>query len=244
MVRFNEYVYANAIYAGAIVGFTLGEIAGTYASYLYKPPEDWVHGLVWCAEYLGRGFAVSAPATIVGLATFPLAVLAFDTIGMPIVESYNRWSKARKKAKEEVQILEKQLTIAKNNNDFPVILHTPGNNKRVVTKQLIELIDSYEISNGVIDHVSSDNIDMTLNTKLYVGLTTQKGKLSIDEFLHIIDEFGDLTNRFIINSDLGIDIAHRYIVPKAIQRLMDHRVDKAVVEAISHENAEKLFQIK
>ena len=149
-----------------------------------------------------------------------------------------------KGTKEEIDVLEKQLLIAKKHNDFPVVLHTPGKNKRAITRIMVELLESCEISNGIIDHVSLENIDLILNTKLYMGLTTQKGKLSIEDFIHIIHEYEDMTNRFTINSDLGIDIAYEYIVPKSIHYLVKENFDKAVIEAISYKNAENLFQLK
>ncbi len=145
---------------------------------------------------------------------------------------------------EEIKILETQLILAKKNNNFPVILHTPGKNKREITKNLIELLESIQISNGIIDHVSPENIDLVLNTNLCAGLTVQKGKLSIDKFLQIINENEDQINRFVINSDLGIDIAHKYIVPKTILRMVTEAMDEKIIQKISHENAEKLFKIK
>lgn len=148
-----------------------------------------------------------------------------------------------KATKEEIEVLEKQLVMAKKNDDFPVILHTPGKNKREITKKLIELLESIGIKNGIIDHVSSENIDLTLNTELYVGLTVQKGKLNIDDFLRIISEYEDRTSRLILNSDLGIDIAHKYIVPKTVQRMVDEGIDEGIIQKISHKNAQELFKI-
>lgn len=148
-----------------------------------------------------------------------------------------------KGTKEEIEVLEKQLLIAKKKNDFPVILHTPGKNKREITKKLIEILETINTTNGIIDHISLENIDLALNTNLYLGLTVQLGKLTIEKFRQIIDEYGDQTNRFILNSDLGIDIAHKYIVPKIIQLMVKEGIDEQLIERISHINAEKLFQI-
>lgn len=145
--------------------------------------------------------------------------------------------------KEEVEVLEKQLILSKNQNNFPVILHTPGKNKREITKKLIELLETIDIRKGIIDHVSSENIDLALETNLNIGLTVQVGKLTTDEFLQIIQEFEDQTNRFVINSDLGIDIAQKYIVPESVQKMMEKGIDQEVIERISHLNAEKLFNI-
>ena len=148
-----------------------------------------------------------------------------------------------KGTKQEIEVLEKQLNLAKKNEDVPVILHTPGKNKREVTKKIMEILENTNIKNGIIDHVSLENIDLVLNSNLYIGLTVQLGKLTIEKFLDIIHEYEDYLNRFIINSDLGMDIADKYIVPKVIQRLVENKLEQKNIEKISHENAENLFKI-
>lgn len=146
-----------------------------------------------------------------------------------------------KGSKEEVEVLEKQLDIAINRN-LPVILHTPGKNKRDMTRKLIEILDSVTLRKPVIDHVTLENIDLVLNTEYYIGLTVQLGKLSLEDFLQIIHKYGDNSNRFILNSDLGIDIAQDYIIPKAINQMIMEKIEEPKIEAISHKNAELLFQ--
>jgi predicted metal-dependent TIM-barrel fold hydrolase len=146
-----------------------------------------------------------------------------------------------KGSKEEVEVLEKQLDIAINRN-LPVILHTPGKNKREMTRKLIEILDSMTIRKIVIDHVTLENIDLVLNTEFYIGLTVQLGKLSLEDFLQIIRQYGDNSNRFILNSDLGIDIAQDYIVPKAVNQMFMEKIEELKIESISHKNAELLFQ--
>lgn len=146
-----------------------------------------------------------------------------------------------KGSKEEGEVLEKQLDIAMNQN-LPVILHTPGKNKREMTQKLIEILDSRTIRKLVIDHVTLENIDLVLNTEFYIGLTIQLGKLSLEDFLQIIRKYGDNSDRFILNSDLGIDIAQDCIVPKAVNQMIMEKVEELKIEAISHKNAELLFQ--
>lgn len=148
-----------------------------------------------------------------------------------------------KGTKEEIKVLEELLLIAKRNNDFPVILHTPGKNRRKITKQLIDVTESLDIISGVIDHVSSENIDLALDTKLNIGLTIQKGKLTKEQFIDIIQEYKGQTNRFILNSDLGIDVAFKYGVPEVVQYMIKKEMEKEVIEKISHKNAESIFKL-
>ncbi|MHA1129228.1 MAG: TatD family hydrolase [Candidatus Helarchaeota archaeon] len=143
----------------------------------------------------------------------------------------------------EIEVLEKQMALAKKSRDFPVILHTPGKNKRKITMDLLELVERFDISTGVIDHVSPENIDLALNTKLNIGLTIQIGKLTIEQFLIIIQEYPNEIHRFVINGDVGIDFANKFSVPQAIQRLRELGIDNKIIEQISYKNAEKLFKI-
>lgn len=145
--------------------------------------------------------------------------------------------------KEEIALLEKQLILAKKNADFPVILHTPGRNKREITRKLIEILESIQTSVGIIDHVSPENIDLVLNTELHLGLTVQLGKLTPEKLLEIISEYEGETDRFILNSDLGIDIASKNIIPETVQQMLKEGIEKKVIEKIVHKNAENLFNI-
>ncbi len=141
----------------------------------------------------------------------------------------------------EKKVLEKQLALAKKNDDFPVIVHTPGKNKREITRKLLELIDNIDVSVGVIDHVSLENIDLALDSKLSIGLTVQRGKLSLEQFVVIIREYEDQIDRFMINGDVGIDLANKFAVPEAIHRLDELSMNGKIIERISYKNAEKLF---
>jgi predicted metal-dependent TIM-barrel fold hydrolase len=148
-----------------------------------------------------------------------------------------------KGTKEEVEVLERQLTIAEENTDFPVILHTPSKNKREITKKLLEILENFTIKKGIIDHISLENLDLALDSDLFMGLTIQLGKLTIDNFLQIIREHEYYANRFVMNSDLGIDIADQEIVPKAVNQMVKEGVDVDIIESIAYKNALKLFKL-
>ena len=145
-----------------------------------------------------------------------------------------------KGTQEEIEVLSRQLTIADQNN-FPVILHTPGKNKREITKKIVELLESFKIERGVLDHISPENIDLAINSNLLIGLTVQLGKLTVEKLLKIIREYKDSWERFVLNSDLGIDIAEKYSVPIAVQRMVQEKMDIKLIERISFLNAKNLF---
>ena len=132
-----------------------------------------------------------------------------------------------KGSKEEIEVPENQLDIAKENN-LAVILHTPGKNKREITQQMLDILKNKSITKAVIDHVTLENIDLVLNTEFYIGLTVQLGKLPIEDFLEIILKYKEYANRFILNSDLGIDIADDFIVPKAVNQMMVQNIEESI----------------
>ncbi len=144
---------------------------------------------------------------------------------------------------DEERVLEEQLSIAKNLGDFPVILHTPGKNKKNITRRLIEVIESLEIKIGIIDHVSLENIDLAIETDLMIGLTVQKNKLPLEELLEIIYNYNYQTNRFLINSDVGIDIADKFSVPNTVEEMQNLGIADSIVSKISYQNAENFFKI-
>ncbi|HUX99411.1 MAG TPA: TatD family hydrolase [Candidatus Deferrimicrobium sp.] len=145
--------------------------------------------------------------------------------------------------KEEIEVFERQLIIAEQNSNFPVILHTPGKNKREITKKMVEILESVNIRFGIIDHISPENIDLAIDSGLYMGLTIQLGKLTIDNFLQIVREYEYYANRFLINSDLGIDIAQKDTVPKAVTQMFKEGIDRGIIESIAYKNAIKLFKL-
>ncbi len=103
---------------------------------------------------------------------------------------------------EEIKVFEDHLRVAKS-KEIPCVIHTPRNNKRVVTQKTIEVLESvsFPAELAVIDHVNFENLDLVLKKDYWIGLTVQLGKLSVEEVAKIIEEHG--SERFIVNSDSG-----------------------------------------
>ncbi len=142
----------------------------------------------------------------------------------------------------EVEVFRKQLELAKE-LDIPCVIHTPRRNKLEVTLKILRILEDLDFPRdlAVIDHATQETVRHILDSGFYAGLTVQVGKLSVDEVVEIVDEFG--FERFVLNSDIGFDKGDMFSTVKAVKALED-RFDKKDVERIAMKNALKLFRIE
>ncbi|MET1124462.1 MAG: TatD family hydrolase [Archaeoglobaceae archaeon] len=125
--------------------------------------------------------------------------------------------------KEEVEVLKKQLEIAKR-KDIPCVIHTPRANKRVITEKTLEVLSKVDFppERAVIDHVNFENLDLVLKEDYMIGLTIQPGKLSAEDAAKIVEEHG--AERFMLNSDAGYVDSDFLSVARAAKVVGDERV--------------------
>ena len=135
---------------------------------------------------------------------------------------------------EEKEVLMAQLKLAKK-LDIPCIIHTPKKNKKPILEKTIEILEriSFPEDLALIDHVSVDTVEIVLNKEYWAGITIQPGKLSVEEALSIIDEYGD--ERLIANSDAGFSESDTLAVKKLYEECKN--------EDVTRKNAEKFFSI-
>ncbi len=90
--------------------------------------------------------------------------------------------------------------------------------------------------------MTRENIDLLLETPYFIGLTVQLGKLTPEDFVSIIREYGEQhSDRLILNSDLGRDKSDLFSCSKAVHQMLKQEINKKVIEKIAHKNAKKLF---
>lgn len=142
----------------------------------------------------------------------------------------------------EIEVFEFQLQIAKD-FDFPVIVHTPKKDKKIITEKIIESLIKKGIEIGVLDHINNEIIDLTKNINLNLGLTVQIGKLTPEKFYEIINKHPDKKERLMLNSDLGRDEADLYSTIKAIEIIKNKGISEKIIELIASRNAKKLFKL-
>jgi len=141
----------------------------------------------------------------------------------------------------EVKVFKAQLRIAKE-NDLPCIIHTPRNNKEVITEKTLEILEaiSFPEELAVIDHLSPSIAGKVLKDRYYGGLSVQPGKLTSLEALTIVEEYGP--ERLMLNSDTGFSESEMDAVAKA-GSLIAEKLGRDVAEDVGMKNAKKFFKV-
>ncbi len=135
---------------------------------------------------------------------------------------------------EEREVLKSQLLLAKK-LDIPAIIHTPRKNKVAILEKTLEILDSVSFPEdlALIDHNSVETVKVVLERGYWAGITVQPGKLSVEEAVKIVEEFGD--ERLVANSDTGFSESDMLAVKKFYDACKNDRV--------ARKNAERFFGI-
>ncbi len=140
----------------------------------------------------------------------------------------------------EVEVFRRQLEFAKE-HDRVCIIHTPKKNKVEVTKKTLGILKDVGFPEdlAIVDHATKETVKDILSSGYYAGLTVQVGKLTTEEVVEIVEEYG--FERFVINSDTGFDEANMFATVEAIEAIAD-RIG-GDVRRLAYENALKIFQM-
>lgn len=142
----------------------------------------------------------------------------------------------------EISIFKKQLDIA-DETDSKVIIHTPRKNKREVLNKILDILPQHlDEKQAVIDHINPSVVGDAINTDCMLGLTVQPQKMTKEEAMSILDEYG--FDKFLLNSDMSNKPSDPLSVPKTIRLLVKSGYSKKNIEKISHKNAEEFFSLK
>ena len=141
----------------------------------------------------------------------------------------------------EISIFKKQLDIADETNS-KVIIHTPRKNKKDVLKEILEILPQHlDEKQAVIDHINPDVIAEAIASESMLGLTVQPQKMDKEDAIAILDEYG--FDRFLLNSDISNKPSDPLSVPKTIRELERLGYENNNIKKVSHENAQKFFNI-
>ncbi|WP_202319334.1 TatD family hydrolase [Archaeoglobus neptunius] len=142
---------------------------------------------------------------------------------------------------EEKNVLKSQLEIAKK-LDIPCIIHTPRKNKREITEKILKILgdSGFPDELAVIDHVNFENLDLALKTECWIGLTVQSGKLSPEDVVKIIEEYG--CERFMLNSDVGYRDTEFTTVAIAAEKIAGS-VGQDEAKKVALKNARKFLRL-
>ena len=141
----------------------------------------------------------------------------------------------------EISIFKRQLDIADETNS-KVIIHTPRKNKREVLKEIMNIVPEHlDESQAVIDHINPDVISDVINTDYMLGLTVQPQKMEKEDAIAILEEYG--FDRFLLNSDISNKPSDPLSVAKTVRELQRSGYSESEISKVSHENAEKFFNL-
>ncbi len=142
----------------------------------------------------------------------------------------------------EVEVLSAQLELAKK-LDLPCIVHTPKKNKLEVTEKVLEVVDRSGIGEElvVIDHATSGTVEKIIKRGFWAGLTVQPGKLSVEEAVSILENYG--FESFVLNSDTGFNDFEMLTVAETVKAL-EEKFDSGDVKKVAVENGKKLFKLR
>ncbi len=144
---------------------------------------------------------------------------------------------------KELEVLRTQIEVAKE-HDFPIIVHTPGDNKIEITEKTLPLINKTRINPElvIIDHVNAESISIVDKSGYNIGLSVQYNMLTPERASELVIQYsGD--NDLVLNSDNGFRKCDIASVAKTIDSLKALGVEKSLLERLSHKNAEKIFNL-
>lgn len=141
----------------------------------------------------------------------------------------------------EVKVFKAQLRIAKE-NDLPCVIHTPRNNKDVITRKTLDILEriSFPEELAVIDHITPFTAEEVLRNGYFGGISIQPGKLSPVEALSIVEKYGP--ERLMLNSDTGFSESEMDAVVKA-GTLIAEKLGRDVAEKVGMDNGKKFFKV-
>ncbi len=138
--------------------------------------------------------------------------------------------------------MREQLQIAKK-LDLPTILHTPREEKRAISEDLITAIEEMGVSKErvLIDHANSETIDLIREFGGWIGLTVHPGKLSPQQAAVLVEERS--AQRLILSSDIASAKSDIYAIPKAILEMRKLGVDEGTIGKVVYENALRFYRL-
>ena len=141
----------------------------------------------------------------------------------------------------EINVFEKQLDIACETKS-KVIVHTPRKNKEKVLNIILDIIPQHiDEKQVVIDHINPETLQYVINTDCMIGLTVQPQKLTEQDAISILNEYG--FDKFLLNSDSSNKASDILSVPKTINELKKQDYSTKDIQKIAHDNAAIFFNL-
>jgi len=115
---------------------------------------------------------------------------------------------------QEEEIFRRQLRMG-NDRKMPICIHSPHHNKLKGIERIIEIIEDEGVAQEriVIDHNTEETIELSLQTRCWLGMTVYYvTKLSAERAVNIIGRYG--AERMIVNGSADWGYSDPLAVPK------------------------------
>ena len=144
-------------------------------------------------------------------------------------------------SQKEQEVFIKQLILAQELK-IKVIVHTPRTNKKEITELTASIVeDNIDTTLVLLDHVDKSIIKRVLDFNGILGLTVQPQKMTADEAVTMMDEYG--YDKFVLDSDMSSSPSDPLSVPKTVHKLRLSGVEPKNIKKVSYSNAAEFYQI-
>lgn len=141
----------------------------------------------------------------------------------------------------EQKIFKQQIELAKKLKKN-IIVHTPRKNKKQISATIKQILDeNINPKQVIIEHINHDIITDFIDTEYKLGLTVQPQKLSPNDAVQIIKEYG--SKQIILNSDSSYAPSDILSVAKTKHQLKLANVKEKDIHKVTTENAEQFYKI-
>lgn len=142
-------------------------------------------------------------------------------------------------SESEKNVFKGQLQLA-DELKMKVIVHTPRTNKKEITKVTTSIIEeNIDPHLAVIDHVDNSIINDVVELDSMLGLTVQPQKMTADEAISILDEYG--FDKFFLDSDISSSPSDPLSVPKTVHKMKLAGFLEKDIKKVSYRNVFKFL---
>ncbi|MGZ7136133.1 MAG: TatD family hydrolase [Methanobacterium sp.] len=141
----------------------------------------------------------------------------------------------------EKEIFKMQLELA-DELKMKVVVHTPRQNKKEITKITASIIEeNINPEMVIIDHVDNSIIHDVIEIGSMLGITVQPQKMTPDEAIVLLSDYG--FEKFTLDSDMSSSPSDPLSVPKTVHKMRIDGFAEKDIDKVSTGNAARFFGI-
>ncbi|MGZ7118960.1 MAG: TatD family hydrolase [Methanobacterium sp.] len=141
----------------------------------------------------------------------------------------------------EKEIFKTQLELA-DELKMKVVVHTPRQNKKEITKITASIIEeNINPEMVIIDHVDNSIIHDVIEIGSMLGITVQPQKMTPEEAIVLLSDYG--FEKFTLDSDMSSSPSDPLSVPKTVHKMRIDGFAEKDIDKVSTGNAARFFGI-